>query len=509
MFNILQYPFIQNAFLAGSVVAVAAGAVGLFPGGARADLCRACPLQHRLCRGGRGGAGRRPPGLRAAGLYRGAGLAISLLGKEIRERDIAIGVVMTFSLGLGILFLSLYHGYAEQAYSILFGTILGISRGGCAGQRRFSLALIAVLAVWPARCCSALSTRKWPRRAGCRCGWLGRLFLVLVALAVSMAVQVVGVLLIFALLVGPAATAIRLTLARAGHRVGSGAGVGLHLAGDPAGGEQHLAGELFHRHALLWRLPAGAPACRRRVERGRQTGHRNADLASSKRMKHRVASNWQKERTRMRMLDLLQHEFVQNAFLAGTIVAIICGLVGYFVVLRGQAFATEALSHIGFTGATGAALVGVSSLIGMFFLTLLSGLGMGALGRRLRGRDVEIGMVLSFVLGLGVLFLSLYTQNATRAVGVLFGSILSVSRQDALITLGAGLVVLAVLVSFPPAVSLRRSTPRWPRRAASRYRCFRFCSCCCWRSPSRWQCRWWACCWSLRCWWCRRRPPNT
>ncbi len=65
----------------------------------------------------------------------GASLAISLLGKEIRERDIAIGVIMTFALGLGILFLSLYHGYAEQAYSILFGTILGISRGGCAGQR--------------------------------------------------------------------------------------------------------------------------------------------------------------------------------------------------------------------------------------------------------------------------------------------------------------------------------------------------------------------------------------
>lgn len=148
------------------------------------------------------------------------------------------------------------------------------------------------------------------------------------------------------------------------------------------------------------------------------------------------------------MIELLQYEFIQNAFLAGTIVAIICGLVGYFVILRGQAFAAESLSHIGFTGATGAGLIGVSSLAGMVFLTLIGGLGMGALGRRLRGRDVEIGMVLTLMLGLGVLFLNLYSQNSTRAVSVLFGSILSVSRQDALITLVTGIVVLVILASI-------------------------------------------------------------
>ena len=59
------------------------------------------------------------------------------------------------------------------------------------------------------------------------------------------------------------------------------------------------------------------------------------------------------------MLDLLQHPFVQNAFLAGTIVAIVSGVIGYFVVLRGQAFACEALSHVGFAGATFAALLGI------------------------------------------------------------------------------------------------------------------------------------------------------
>lgn len=94
------------------------------------------------------------------------------------------------------------------------------------------------------------------------------------------------------------------------------------------------------------------------------------------------------------MPELFQHEFVQNAFLVGTIVAIVAGITGYFAVLRAQAFAAHALSHIGFAGATGAVLVGASSLLGMFAFTLLAALGMGALGEPVRGRDIEIGMVL-------------------------------------------------------------------------------------------------------------------
>lgn len=151
------------------------------------------------------------------------------------------------------------------------------------------------------------------------------------------------------------------------------------------------------------------------------------------------------------MLELLRHEFVQNAFLAGTMVAIVAGLVGYFVVLRGQTFACEALSHVGFAGATAAVLLGAGALEGMIVFTVLAAAGMGALGKRLRGRDVEIGMVLSFVLGLGVLSLSIYTQNASEAVSVLFGSILSVTRQDVTVTLVCSLVVIAFLaILFRP-----------------------------------------------------------
>jgi len=171
------------------------------------------------------------------------------------------------------------------------------------------------------------------------------------------------------------------------------------------------------------------------------------------------------------MLELMQHEFVQNAFLAGTIVAIVTAVMGYFVVMRSQAFAGEALADIGFAGATGAAVLGVSSLVGMFFMTLLAALGMGALGERVRGRDVEIGMVLSFALGLGVLFLTIYAQfgsNAAEGVGVLFGSILSVTRSDVLITLGSGLATLLLLAfmfrpllfaSIDPEVAQARGVP--------------------------------------------------
>lgn len=168
------------------------------------------------------------------------------------------------------------------------------------------------------------------------------------------------------------------------------------------------------------------------------------------------------------MLELFRYDFGQNAFLAGTIVAIVAAIIGYFVVLRAQAFAGHALSHIGFAGATGAALLGVSSLLGMFALTLLAALGMGALGKRVRGRDVEIGMVLSFALGLGVLFLSLYTQYASETVGVLFGSILSVSRSDVLVTLYCGLGTLVVMAflfrpllfaSIDPEVAQARGVP--------------------------------------------------
>src|SRR6266852_2657129 len=143
---------------------------------------------------------------------------------------------------------------------------------------------------------------------------------------------------------------------------------------------------------------------------------------------------------------LFHYEFMVHAFEAGTIVAIVAGAIGYFVVLRASAFAAHALSHIGVAGATGAVVLGVSPVFGLLAFTLASGVTIGALGNRLRGRDVTIGIVLAWTLGLGVLFISLYRGYATEAYALLFGEILGISAGDVLVTLIAGAITISALV---------------------------------------------------------------
>jgi zinc/manganese transport system permease protein len=143
--------------------------------------------------------------------------------------------------------------------------------------------------------------------------------------------------------------------------------------------------------------------------------------------------------------QLLHYDFMRNAFLAGTVVAVVAGAVGYFLVLRALAFAGHALSHIGFAGATGAVVLGVTPIAGLLAFTIGGGAVMGALGRRLRGRDVAIGIVLAWMLGLGVLFLTLYKGYATEAYALLFGQITAISAGDVVVTLIVAAVVLLIL----------------------------------------------------------------
>src|SRR5262252_5152132 len=131
---------------------------------------------------------------------------------------------------------------------------------------------------------------------------------------------------------------------------------------------------------------------------------------------------------------LFQYQFMDNAYAAGTVVAIVAGAIGYFVVLRSSAFAAHALSHIGFAGATGAVVLALNPVIGLLVFTMGSGMAIGALGDRLRSRDVTIGIVLAWTLGLGVLFISLYTGYAQEAYALLFGEILGISVQEVLVT---------------------------------------------------------------------------
>ena len=151
-------------------------------------------------------------------------------------------------------------------------------------------------------------------------------------------------------------------------------------------------------------------------------------------------------------LDLFSHPFLGHAFLAGTAVALACGLVGYFLVLRAQVFTADALSHVAFTGALAALAAGLDPRVGVFALTVLVALAMGALGRRGRPDDVVIGGVFAWLLGLGVFFLSLYTTsrsgsgNGAASVSVLFGSIFGLSAARALTSALIALVISAVLV---------------------------------------------------------------
>jgi zinc/manganese transport system permease protein len=148
------------------------------------------------------------------------------------------------------------------------------------------------------------------------------------------------------------------------------------------------------------------------------------------------------------LASLFHYEFMVHAFQAGTIVAVVAGAIGYFVVLRASAFAAHALSHIGFAGATGAVVLGLSPVFGLLAFTLASGVTIGALGNRLRGRDVTIGIVLAWTLGLGVLFLSLYRGYATEAYALLFGEILGISATDVAVTLVAGIVTVVALIAI-------------------------------------------------------------
>lgn len=151
----------------------------------------------------------------------------------------------------------------------------------------------------------------------------------------------------------------------------------------------------------------------------------------------------------------LQHiwcySFMQNAIMTGTIIAIIAGVTGYFVVLRRSAFTAHAFSEIGFAGASGAILLNVPPIFGLLLGSILGGIAIAGLGRRVTNRDTQIGIVLAFALGLGLLFISLYNlktgEFSNAAVSILFGEIIGVSSAEVLLTFVAGIGIL-VAVGF-------------------------------------------------------------
>jgi len=152
---------------------------------------------------------------------------------------------------------------------------------------------------------------------------------------------------------------------------------------------------------------------------------------------------------------MFAHAFVRNAYLAGTFIALACGGVGWFVVLRGQLFAGDALGHVAFVGAIAAAVLGLDERIGLFALTIAAGLGMASLGRRGTADDTVIGMSFAWILGIGILLLAVLATSSGGGTGVeaanaLFGSIYSLSAGDSRVA-----AVVALLACIVLAIGIR------------------------------------------------------
>ena len=170
---------------------------------------------------------------------------------------------------------------------------------------------------------------------------------------------------------------------------------------------------------------------------------------------------------------MFAHEFFRNAMLAGTAIALASGMVGYFVVLRAQVFAGDALSHVAFTGALAAAAAGIDIRIGLFAATITIALLLGLLSARSQPDDVEIGIMFAAILGLGVLFLAIFSEgtgggNGLLGARTLFGSIFGLSGADAGIAalIAAGIIIVLLAVARPllfagldPVVASARGVP--------------------------------------------------
>src|ERR1700729_3930157 len=161
--------------------------------------------------------------------------------------------------------------------------------------------------------------------------------------------------------------------------------------------------------------------------------------------------------------------FMVNTWVTGSIVAVIAGVVGFFVVLRGAAFVADAVPQGAFAGAAGASLLGISTLIGLAVFALAGALTIGWLGRRAR-RDVATALVLTVMLGLGALFLSFTTQYSQEIFALLFGEPLGVSTTEILPVALLGLAcILAIAVLYRPLLltSLGPEAAPAPRTLAS------------------------------------------
>jgi zinc/manganese transport system permease protein len=209
--EVLQTPFMRHALIGGSLVAVAAGLLGYFVI-TRQNAFAAHALAHIGFPGATGailiGA---PVTLGLAVFCVGGGLLIGLFGRKVADREMATGTILALATALGVLFASLASANASTTTAVLFGNLLAISDDQLLVYGAFTIAVVGTLAVLARPLVFASVDPAVAEARGVPVRALGLAFVVLLALTITMAVQVVGTLLLFALVVTPAATALRIT----------------------------------------------------------------------------------------------------------------------------------------------------------------------------------------------------------------------------------------------------------------------------------------------------------
>lgn len=203
----LTAPFMANAFLAGLCIAFAAGVMGYFTI-ARRSTFAAHALAHIGLPGATGAVLLGLPVLLGLGTFAlGGALVIGALGKRVSEREIATGTVLAFATGLGLFFARLSSSASQQMQSILFGSILTITTAQIIGFAIFDAALLGVLAVIYRPLLFSSLDEQVAQAKGVPIGWMNVAFMTIMAGVITIAVPAVGTLLIFALVITPAAAA--------------------------------------------------------------------------------------------------------------------------------------------------------------------------------------------------------------------------------------------------------------------------------------------------------------
>lgn len=207
----LTTPFMVNAFLAGLCIAVAAGVVGYFTI-ARHSTFAAHAIAHIGLPGATGAVLLGLPVTVGLGGFALAGaLVIAALGKRASEREIATGTVLAFATGLGLFFVRMSSSASQQLQSILFGSILTITDDQIVGFAIFDIVLLVVMAVIYRPLLFSSLDEQVAQAKGVPIGVMNALFMAVLAGVITIAVPAVGTLLIFALVVTPAATATVVT----------------------------------------------------------------------------------------------------------------------------------------------------------------------------------------------------------------------------------------------------------------------------------------------------------